>query len=76
MNSKYKITDFLNTGANEYIHLSGKSSYTDADVCSKADVPTVRSIFNSLRNQRQIDLNGILLQIALCLVGFLISDHN
>ena len=56
MNSKYKITDFLNTGANEYIHLSGKSSYTDADVCSKTDVPRVRSIFNSLRNQRQIDL--------------------
>lgn len=55
MNSKYKITDFLKTGANEYIHLSGKSSYTDADVCSKTDVPRVRSIFNSLRNQRQID---------------------
>lgn len=46
MNSKYKITYFLNSEADEYTHSSDKSSHTDV-VCSKIDLPTDRSIFKT-----------------------------
>lgn len=48
MNSKYKITYFLNREADEYIHLSGNSSYIDVDVCSKTDLPTDGNIFKTV----------------------------
>lgn len=39
---------------NTYIYLANLA--TQMLISSKTDVPTDRSIFNSLRNQRQIDL--------------------
>lgn len=52
MNSKYKVTYFLNWEGDKYTHPSDKPSQTDVDACSKIDLPTVRSIFKTVYETR------------------------